>query len=131
MNLKNWIVATVVGFTGLGTTVMPALAETTEYSFYQYIGDIWVGKAKVYNNKSGGVTATAEVNMPTCGAFSYLKGYINFDYVSEGGGHFSNYKFYVEGKEGYHNVNAFVNVPYNMSSNGKLNITDKTYCYGL
>lgn len=131
MKLKNWIVATAIGFTGLGTSVMPALADTTEYHYNQHVGNIWVGGAKVYNNVSGGVTAIATVNMPTCGPFSYLTGYINFSYSSDNGGYFSNYKFYVEGYEGYDNVTAFVNVPYDMSTNGTLYITDETYCFGL
>jgi hypothetical protein len=131
MNIQNLIAATTIGLTTLGVSVAPVLAETQTYSYNQHVGNVWVGEAKVYNNNIGGVTATAEVNMPTCGAFSYLTGYIKFDYVADDGGYFYNYAFYVEGYEGYRNVLAYVNVPNNMSSNGTLYLTDETYCFGL
>ncbi len=99
-----------------------------EYHFNQHIGFMWVSTAEVYKNNIGGVTAIAYVNMPTCGSRSRLAGHVVFSYKASDGGYFQNYKFPVAGYEGYNGVRAFVNVPYDMSDNGLLTLTDGTYC---
>ena len=66
--------------------------------------------------------------MPTCDDFSNLAGSVNFSYKSKNGGYFNNYRFNVSGYEGRNNVQAFANVPYIMSTDGTLVITDETYC---
>ena len=127
MKISNLVAAATIGLTTIGTAVAPALADTN-YVYNEYVGDIWVGTMNLYKNRSGGVTAAGRVNLPTCSAFSNLAGYLNFSYVADDGGYFSNYKFYVGGLEGRNNVEAFVNVPYNMSTNGRMLLTDNTYC---
>jgi hypothetical protein len=129
MKLQHLAAAATIGLTTLGTSVAPALASSDNYyTFKEHVGYVWVDVVNLYKNASGGVTASVLVNLPTCNNFSNLAGYINFSFVSEDGGYFNNYKYYVSGKEGRNNVNAFVNVPYDMSTNGRLYITDETFC---
>ena len=128
MKLQNLLAAATIGLTTMGAAVAPAFADNY-YTFNRHIGDVWVGKANLYKNTDdGGVTVTANVNMPTCDSFSHLTGYIYFSYTSKNGGYFKNYAFDVTGYEGQNNIEAYANVPYNMTTNGNLVITDATYC---
>lgn len=118
------LLASVMSFLALGSPVLAA-----DFQFNRHVGNVYVGKAQVYKNNLNGVTAVANVNMPTCDNFSYLSGYITFNFISEDGGYFNNYRFYVDGYEGDNNVKAFVNIENSpMSDRGYLQIIDNTYC---
>ncbi len=109
-------------------TISANAAASVPYKFYRHIGLIYAQEGEVYKNDRGGVTAKVLVNMPTCNEFSNLRGYIGFSFRANDGGYFNNYKYFVDYKDGYNHIEAFVNVPFDMSERGILTLTDNTYC---
>jgi hypothetical protein len=124
--VKKSLLVTLGGLAVFGGYIPPVLAGN--YAFNRYIGSIYVGDASVYKNTANGVSATANINLPTCGTTSKLKGYITFNYKDSDSGYFNNYRYNVDGQEGHTNVVAYVNVPHTMSGNGNLYIADNTWC---
>jgi hypothetical protein len=123
--VKKSLLVTLGGLAVCGSYITPALAG--DYTFNKHIGNIYVGSASVYKNVSNGVSATANVGLPSCGTTSKLQGYVTFSYKANDGGYFNNYKYNVTGQEGA-NVTAYVNVPQSMSGDGNLVIGDNTWC---
>lgn len=123
--VKKYLLVTLGGLAVFGSYVKPASAG--DYTFNRHIGNIYVGSASVYKNVSDGVSAIANVGLPTCGTTSKLQGYVTFSYKANDGGYFNNYKYNISGQEGA-NVTAYVNVPSSMSGSGNLVIGDNTWC---